>query len=63
MGVIQQAADNAGNGDGGPSDDLPTHHATPDPFLPEYDLTRIEVDVDTADQLLGLAVVVSNVFG
>lgn len=34
---------------------------TRDPFLMDYDVERFKLDLDTAEQLLGVAVVVSNV--
>lgn len=47
----------ADSGDGQPD---PKRPAIPDPFLDSYDTSRIKLNDETLDRLLGLAVVISN---
>lgn len=57
MGAIADAVD-----DEDAADEASPTHADPDPFLYQYDTDKVQLDADTVEQILGVAVVVSNVF-
>lgn len=66
MGVISDmtdGADTADDGDGSEDvDNRPSHETRTDPFAREYDTSKIKLDDETTDRILGILVVASNLF-
>lgn len=62
--ISEAAALGDDDGDDGGSETRPQSapSGSSDPFLNNYDLSKVKVDDKTADRLLGLLVVVSNLF-
>lgn len=63
MAVIADAIEEASQSDAGDSPDRDDATAAPpDVFFTSFDTERIKLDDETAERLLGLAVVLSNLF-